>query len=231
MVLQCIEIILTLFNSYSLFDLVDSLGLPRPRGIFQVGANSGQEIEMFSSMGVESAFLVEPTSEAFTTLKGKAQLYGFVAIKALVSDVPGERLSLNLASNRGGSSSVLKPSGHLEKFPHVKFTSTETFLSTTVDQLCEKIQLTHEPHLLMIDTLYLDVQGWELRVILGANKLLRQLKYIYLEHFREGLYEESLPLEKYIIHLSSLGFVLNNCNYNRAHHTDVLFINKDLLFI
>ena len=51
--------------SIDLFQAVQSLGLPSPKGILQVGASFGQEFKHFIDNGVTHGVFVEPLLEPF----------------------------------------------------------------------------------------------------------------------------------------------------------------------
>ena len=116
----------------SLFQLLDQVDLPQPKGILQVGASYGQEFKAFLDHGVEFGVLVEPLPEPYSHLSSLCrQVPGFVAFNALCSDNAGEKHSFNIASNGGMSSSIYKPKAHLEMFDYVKFDRVVEIVATT----------------------------------------------------------------------------------------------------
>ena len=213
------------------FEYLRQIQAPKPTGILQIGANTGQEISIFHENAVDLAILVEPQREQYEKLARKADGYNmYVPINALCAETSGEEYSLHVASNDGASSSLLEPTGHLTAFPSVKFSGTMTVNSHTVDDLMVMLgQTALSTHLGRIDTLYMDTQGSEYNILLGAMKTLKQIKYIYMEYMRPGFYRNAKPLESYLNLLENLGFTLNNINFNLAHHSDALFVKKSLL--
>jgi FkbM family methyltransferase len=217
--------------SFDLFDAVKAVGLPAPKGILQVGASFGQEFKHFLDNGVTSGVFVEPLPEPYEYVAGVCkQVAGFVAFNALCTDVAGERHSFHVASNAGMSSSILKPKGHLEVFDYVKFDQTVELVSTTVDDIVVFLASNGQAAVTQsLDTLYMDVQGAEFKVLLGAGRTLKRINYIYTELIRSDLYEGMLPLTSYIALLEAQGFTLNKLSYNAQHHADALFVRKSLL--
>lgn len=135
-----------------------------------------------------------------------------------------------MASNGGMSSSILPPKKHLEIFEQVRFGQTIEINSTTVDDLMAFLKLHgYGPVTDALDTMYMDVQGAEYKVLLGAPRTLQRMNYVYMEHIRCELYEGMQPLASYCALLESQGFTLNNLNFNAQHHAEALFIRKSLL--
>jgi len=215
----------------NLFETVRGLGTPMPASVMQIGASHGQEMRMFLENGIRSGIFVEPLTAPFNDLAGTCkQLPGFVAVNALCSDTAGETFDFHVATNSGMSSSILKPTGHIDMFGHVQFNETTRLTSTTVDDIMTFLSGNgHEAVTRQIDTLYMDAQGAEYRILLGSIKTLKQINYIYTELLRGDLYEGMQPLSVYCSFLETQGFTLNNINYNARHHADALFVRKSIV--
>jgi FkbM family methyltransferase len=215
------------------FEYLSQIQAPKPTGILQIGANIGQELQVFHENEIELAILVEPQGEQYEKLVLEAQKYSmYIPINVLCAETSGEHHSLHVASNDGGSSSLLEPTGHKSAFPGVKFERKATMVGYTVDDLMSMLNNSPlSPHPNRIDTLYMDTQGSEYNILLGATKTLKQIKYIYMEYMRPGFYKNARTLESYLNLLDNLGFTLNNINFNLAHHSDALFVRKTILAI
>lgn len=217
--------------SIDLFKTIQAIDLPTPKGILQVGASFGQEFKHFVENGVTHGVFVEPLTEPFNHVAGICkQRPGFVAVNALCSDVSGQKHTFHVASNGGMSSSILAPRDHLQVFDYVKFEQTTELISTTVDDIITFLNSNgHQEVTRRLDTLYMDVQGAEFKVLLGAGRTLASVDYIFTELIRGNLYDGMLPLPSYIALLDAQGFTLNNINYNAQHHADALFVRKSLV--
>jgi FkbM family methyltransferase len=217
--------------SFDLFDAVQAVGLHKPRGILQVGASYGQELPQFIERGVECALLVEPLPAPYEHIANLCrQRAGYVAFNALCTDVAGEKHRFHVASNAGMSSSILAPKNHLTVFDHVSFEQSVELTSTTVDNIVAFLEQNGQSAVMQqLDTLFMDVQGAEFKVLLGAGRTLKRIDYIYTELIRSELYEGMMPLASYISLLDAQGFVLNKLDYNAQHHADALFVRKGLL--
>jgi FkbM family methyltransferase len=217
--------------SFDLFQAIKAVGLPPPKGILQVGASYAQEFQQFLDNGVTSGLLIEPLPAPYQHVAELCKrVPGFVAFNALCTDVAGEKHTFHVASNAGMSSSILKPKGHLEVFDYVKFEQNVELVSTTVDDIVQFLAANgHQGVTDQLDTLFMDVQGAEFKVLLGSGRTLKRMNYIYTELIRSDLYEGMMPLTTYCAFLEAQGFVLNKLDYNAQHHADALFVRKGLL--
>jgi FkbM family methyltransferase len=215
----------------NIFEILKSVQLPGPKGILQVGASYGQELELFLNNGVQAAVLIEPLPDPFAHIAGICkQVPNFVAVNALCGDISGEKHKFYVASNGGMSSSIMRPTGHLKEFDYVKFDQVTELVSTTLDDVVAFLGNNgHSAVTAQIDTLYMDVQGAEYKVLLGACRTLRNILYISMEFIRGNLYEGGESLQTYCSLLDSHGFTLNNLNFNEHHHADALFVRKSIL--
>lgn len=217
--------------SVNLFQVVQELNLPAPRGMLQVGASYGQELETFISNGIGCGVFIEPLEAPFQFLAKQCQkVPNFVAVQALCTDKTGETYTFHLASNNGMSSSILPPANHLTQFDYVKFDQTIELTSNRLEDVISFLQTNGYKNITdQLDTLYMDTQGAELKVLLGAESVLRNINYIFTEVTRNELYKGAPELEDLVAFLEPYGFVLNNVNFNQHHHADAIFIKKSIL--
>ena len=215
--------------SIDLFKTIHDLGLPPPKGILQVGASYGQEIGHFVQQGIQHGLFIEPLAEPFAHLSGLCkQIPGFIAVNTLCTDESGKEYSFHIADNGGMSSSILKPKNHLTVFDTVKFTGEQRIKSNTLDEVIDFVQSCgHETR--SLNTLYMDTQGSELKILMGGNKTLKQIDYIFTEIMRGELYEGQYSLTLLSAWLEAAGFSLNNAYFGRGNAGDALFIRSSLL--
>lgn len=217
--------------SENVFEVIKSINLPAPKGILQVGASYGQELQQFIEYGVTHGVLIEPLPDPFNSIANMCrQIPGFLAFNGLCSDYSNQLHKFYVASNGGMSSSILPPKDHLLVFDYVKFKETIELMSTTVDEVITFLDANNYSSITnKLDTLYMDVQGAEYKVLVGAPRTLQKMNYVYMELIRGELYEGMHPLASYCAFFESQGFTLNNLNFNAYHHADALFIKKSLL--
>ncbi|WP_158239214.1 FkbM family methyltransferase [Uliginosibacterium sp. TH139] len=217
--------------SLPLFDTIRALGLPAPAGILQVGASYGQEMQYFLENGIRAGLFIEPLAEPFAHLASVCrQVPGYIAMQALCADTSGQTHTFHVASNGGMSSSILKPAQHLQVFDYVKFPTSVELVSHTLDEVMAFVRESgHGDALDKLDTLYMDTQGAELRIMVGAPQTLRQINYIFTEVMRGEMYEKQASFQSVCAWLDVMGFTLNNVYFGPGHTGDALFIRKSLL--
>lgn len=180
-----------------------------PRGVVQVGANAGQELQQFYDHGVHQGVFIEPLDAPFAVLQRLcAPVPGYLPIQALCGAKDGEEVTFHVANNFGASSSMLKPLAHLDEYPHVHFVAEQKITSFTLDRILAAAH-HHRPDLAgNLSLLYMDVQGAELNVLKGAVTTLQQIDYIYTEIGLGGTYENDVPVEDLILFLKLFDFRL-----------------------
>jgi hypothetical protein len=128
------------------------------------------------------------------------------------------------------SSSILPPANHLSQFDYVKFNETIEVTSNRLEDVIAFLETNGHQHVTDgLDTLYMDTQGAELKILMGAGNVLHRINYIFTEVTRNELYEEAPTLQQLVSFLDSAGFTLNNVYFNKEQCGDALFIRKNLL--
>ena len=140
------------------------------KGVVHVGANEGQEFESYRSAQLECVVYIEPVPEICERLRARiASDPRHVAVQALCSNLEGETVQFNVASNGGLSSSILPLARHASEHPEVTYTLQILLKTTTLDRVIFETAAI-DPR--KIDCLVLDVQGAEMKVIEGATRTL-----------------------------------------------------------
>jgi FkbM family methyltransferase len=99
-----------------------------------------------------------------------------------------------------GSSSLLRPSGHLTEYPDIAFSEVIHVNVTTLDAWAAETGVDRA------DFLWLDLQGGELAALRGAGKLLPTVRMIYSEVSLKPLYENGPLYPEYRAWLEAQGF-------------------------
>lgn len=217
--------------SLPLFQIISSLNISLPQGILQIGASYGQEIEYFQKNGISYGIFIEPLLEPFRHLESQCKnIDGYLPIQALCTDESDKSYTFFVASNHGMSSSILEPQNHLKVFESVQFQTSVEIKSTTLDEIIfSAVASGYSEIVEKIDTLFMDTQGSELKVLMGGNSTLKQIKYIYTEVMRADLYKSQPSFLSLCAWLDAVGYTLNNVYFNQSHWGDALFIRKDIL--
>lgn len=194
-----------------------------PKGIIQVGAHNGREVVKAARSGVTRAVFIDPLDETFGLLSERASKFdGFVAIQALVGDEDGKAVTFNVASNTGESSSFLDPSGHAEIKPNITFDEKREMHLRTLDKLLPEHGLAPEDY----DMMFIDTQGAEKHVLLGALGIMKSIDFIWMEVSIGGIYEGDMSLARFVVFLETLGFELAFCELKRFGWGDALFARR-----
>ena len=170
------------------------------RGVIHVGAHHGQEhVEYLAEYGNIPTHWFEPGAEAFSVLQGnlghatQTSLYNF-ALGAESGKLP----LWEETANGGQSSSLARPIGHTETFPHIDFHQGDVVKVRTLDSF----------GIMDSNVLSLDVQGYELEVLKGAIETLERIDHVFCEVNYTEMYEGCPSLQTLSNFLSSLGFEL-----------------------
>jgi len=172
------------------------------RRVIHVGANSGQEREVYRKHGLKVVW-IEPIPSVFEKLKHNLIEYpDQIALQALVTDKDGKEYTFHVASNEGASSSILEFGQHGDIWPEVQFEHTLKLKSTTLTSLLRKHSIIPNSN----DALVLDTQGSELLVLQGSLAILQQFRSIKTEVADFAVYEGCCQLNELSTFLQAQGF-------------------------
>lgn len=177
-------------------------------GVVHVGANTGQERELYDGLALRVLW-IEPLPDVFATLE--ANLQGISrqrAICALLTDRVGATYKFNVAGNGGASSSILEFKEHKKIWPDVGYVGVIEMQSTTLDSLFVDEGIDANGY----DALVLDVQGAELLVLRGALESLLRFKYVKVEVADFEAYAGCCRTEDIAAFMAENGFVEHHRN-------------------
>lgn len=171
-------------------------------GVIHVGANTGQEREIYAAHGLPVLW-IEPLPGIFEKLV--ENLGGYLnqhAACRLLTDCDGVEYEFGIANNGGQSSSIFPFAEHKKIWPDVDYSSTVRLKSTTLKNLINIANID----LKLYNTLILDVQGAELLVLKGAGEHLSQFRFIRCEAADVELYKGACLLKDLDEYLLPRGF-------------------------
>ena len=202
--------------------------LKEVNGVIHIGANEGQEREHYSKYGLQKVLWIEADPEAFKKLKKNIKnIKNQTALNYLVLDK--KKINNFYISNaNGNASSILEFSTHKKMYPDVKYIKKISLMSYTLCNIIKKDKISIKDY----QTLILDTQGSELQILKGANKLLKNFKYIKLEASNFELYKNNPVLKEIADYLKNYNFIevkkiTIDQNKNREKVFDVLFASKN----
>lgn len=155
----------------------------RPRGVLQVGAHQGQEVDRFRNLKLDPIVLVEANPALAEALRDKyAGANDVTVIEGAASDSEGSA-RFNLAS-MDQSSSLLPAAKHSELYPKIKFDETVEVRTFRLDDALAAAGIDPAG----LNLLVMDIQGAELMALRGATGLLPHVDAIQLEINFDELY-------------------------------------------
>jgi FkbM family methyltransferase len=178
--------------------------LKQVKGVIHVGANLGQERELYAKYDLKVLW-IEPLPEVFERLcKNIKPFPDQTAVNHLVTDKDDVEYLFHVANNEGASSSILELAHHSEIWPDIHYISEIILKSITLDSLLKNIGDAMPSY----QALVIDTQGSELLVLKGAAKSLSQLKFIRTEAADFESYAHCIQAEELTSYLSQFGFKL-----------------------
>jgi len=173
------------------------------RGVIHVGANAGQERDLYARHGLDVIW-IEPIPDVFAELERNIAGYPRQrAFRGLFSDRDGDEIELKIANNNGASSSILDFGEHKEIWPEVKYTDTLSLKSQTLAGFLQH----HKIDAAAYDALVIDTQGSELLILQGAGEALRNFRYIKTEAADFEAYRGGCTLDDLTAFLGERGFI------------------------
>lgn len=156
---------------------------------------------------VESARLANPNS---------------IIIQACISNSSDESVTFIVTDN-GASSSLFELGTHSELYPNIREINRCEMKTTTIDHLMEsnKFENTH-----LVNFLALDIQGAELLALQGAETLLKQIEYVYLEVNVEYVYKNCALLSEINSFLNARGFERQSIQMSAFGWGDAFYVRK-----
>jgi FkbM family methyltransferase len=206
----------------SVIDLLRGHEIPL-NGIVHVGANIGNERLLYRDAGVGTVVWVEPIESVFQELQANIRdLPGQFAVKALCSDRDGDVVRFNIASNLGESSSMFDLGAHGRLYPSITYVEQEEMITRTLDNIISEEFSSAGG----FDLLVLDVQGAELKVLQGAQGLLRCVEAVFVEVSEQPLYEGGCTLDEVSGFLRKRGMTLRFLNLNHLGWGDAFYVYR-----
>ena len=226
-----LELIRAAFSwpKFSLTSFVMVSGLKRqgllPNTVIDVGANVGQFAVASSKIFPESrVYSFEPNPPCAVQLKKNVSTLGNVTVYELALGETKGEVEFHVNSHSHSSSILPLATSHLEAFPDARESSVIRVEVSTLDRVFETVELQH-PVLLK-----LDVQGYELQVLLGGRDVLTRVDYVLLEASFKPMYQGEpvfVDIEK---KMREFGFeFLRPVGFLRAPKTGE-FLQMDALF-
>lgn len=201
------------------------------RGVIHVGAHRGEEVFDYEKLGAEQVIWVEPNPDVFEEMKVFLTRAGASveskAFEYAASNVDHQTVDFNiyygpdagyLRGNKG-CSSLLEANGRFIDW-HQKTIQVETI---TIDTLISENEFDYND----FDLLNMDVQGAEMLVLQGCDKVLENVKYVTTEAtWNNPDYVDNVMYDDLKSYLESKGFVEKQIINHTEDWGDVLFVKE-----
>ena len=174
------------------------------RGVIHVGANSGQERELYARHGL-SVIWIEPIPEVYQELLVNIRDFPEQrAVNALITDVDGAEYTFHVASNAGASSSILDLHHHRDIWPQIDYVSDLRLRSSTLPSAIGAAGVYLDAFVALV----IDTQGSELMVLRGAAHILSRFKWIKTEAADFEAYRKCTTVSELTEYLRQFGFCI-----------------------
>lgn len=198
--------------------------------VVDVGANTGQFASSLRRAGyLGRLFSFEPLTEAYERLlsASKNDANWHIAPRMAIGEAEGE-VEIHVSGNSVSSSILKMLESHSKSAPDSRFVASERVRLATLDSV-----LHNELGSNVIPFLKIDTQGYEEKVLNGAEELLTKVRGVQLEMSLVPLYEGQQLFEPLTQRLQSLGFAIwaiwpGFCDHNsgRMLQVDAVFFRN-----
>ena len=184
--------------------------------ILDIGANTGQFSNMIFKLGYKGRIVsFEPLSSAYTLLKKKSGKFKNweIAEQCAIGDEDGE-IEINISKNSISSSILKIMKEHVTAAPDSEYIGSEKVKVYKLDTIADKYSKGAKNIFIKIDT-----QGFEEKILNGANNFLKKAKGLLIETSLVPLYEGQALFPQIFDRITKQGFEL--------YGVQPAFINKD----
>ena len=105
------------------------------RGVIHVGGHIGEEAAVYNELGLKECVFFEPSRKTFEACRKNVQKFGYDCHNYALGP-RSQEAEMYVASNCQ-SSSLLKPKGHLKRYPRIKFDSPVSVQVRPLDDIME----------------------------------------------------------------------------------------------
>ncbi|MCA1707338.1 MAG: FkbM family methyltransferase [Actinobacteria bacterium] len=195
--------------------------------VLDVGANTGQWARAIRALGYHGRIVsCEPLSDAYRTLEAAARGDDlWTVINVALGEEPGETV-IHVADNSQSSSILEMLPAHREADPRSGYIRDQPVRVATLDAAVLETCAGMEPIFLKIDA-----QGYEDRILNGADTTLKSVVGMQIELSLVALYEGEPLIEEMIASVRSLGFVPTSLEPNFRSKETSRLLQVDGLFV
>ena len=190
-------------------------------GALHIGAHYGEEIKDYVDHRIKNLCFFEPLSKSLEILEENLSEYADQAEIQIYPYALGNQdcdIEMFVSDHGGMCSSVLRPKIVLEQYPGIKFPRKEKVKMVRLDE-CEIDPADY-------NFMNIDVQGYELEVLKGAENLLNNIDYVYTEINVAEVYANAPHVDELDKFLSTYGFSRVETDLSGTTWGDAFYIKE-----
>jgi FkbM family methyltransferase len=169
--------------------------------IIDCGAHDGRDSIRLQKQLNATIFSFEPVPRLFEILKKNTEINKrIIPYNIALSDEIGYSKFYVSSGETDASSSLLKPSAHLQDHPSVIFEEVIQVKTDTLDVWAKTNKIER------IDMLWLDMQGFEMQMLKASPNILSTVKVIHTEVSTKNTYQKVHQYLEYKNFLNENGF-------------------------
>jgi len=189
--------------------------------IIEAGAHNGNDTKRLAKLTNNTVYAFEPIPELYQELIYNTKTFNNVStFNIALADQDGELTMFKSSGASNASSSLLEPNKHLEKNPEVKFTENIQIKALTLDEWARNNSVNK------IDFMWLDMQGFEYKMLKASKEIFPTLKVLYTEISTIELYKGQGVYPEYKSWLLGSGFKLIKEELPWGFTGNALFVRK-----
>lgn len=190
------------------------------RGVIHVGAHVGLEYIDYVNEGLKNIMFFEPVRSSYLALLSALPEDPRVkTFNMALGNITGEVEMFIETANGGQSSSILEPGTHLQTHPKITFDSKEL---VKIDKL-DNIDFDRS----LYNVLNLDVQGYELEVLRGAENTLDYIDVIFSEVNTGEVYKGCGKMHEIDAYLLPYGIIrIHTHLYRGIGYGEAIYLKK-----
>lgn len=212
---------------FNLMNLINEYKM-KIKGVIHVGAYVGGELTEYRSLGLFNTIYFEPQKHLFEIVQAKC-IKNEAVYNVALGNINDEEMDLYISHSEGGiqngsgaSSSLLKPKVHLIEHPTIKFIRKDPVKVYRLDNFTADQGINVEEY----NLLNIDVQGYELEVLKGAEKSLEHIDYIIAEVNRDEVYAGCPLIGDIDNYLKDFGFIRAMVGWQSISWGDAFYMKE-----
>jgi FkbM family methyltransferase len=168
--------------------------------VIHAGAHLGEEAPAYRAVGANEVLWIEGNPDLIKRVTENVAPYGHTVVQALLGAESGNEVTFHVTNFDSMSSSILEFGTHSSAHSEVVVVGDQRHVLRTLDEVAEANGFIEA------DFLNLDLQGYELEALRGAERLLQHIRTIYTEVNVDEVYKDCVLLPELDAWLNARGF-------------------------